>query len=514
MGRMEQSDDAGIRSVAGRAAALEAHGASGEAVALWSRLVDRAPASIDARLGLALSHIRASRPRDALPHLDIALAAPDPPPAAWLAMGVARALLGDYPQARRACERAVALAPGVPAAHLGLGDVLYRTGDYAGAGQAYERALSLDPDDADALNKLATIARTERRHDDAEALLVRALACDPDHPYARINLGTLALRRHRLDDARRWFEGALAIPRLPDDARAVARDALAMMDERDAMAEPVADALATDDPAAIERTLRSRGTPGGADARAVDEFAALVERARRAPPIDDRFASGRPASAAWPAIEAHCCYRYDRDADGFARSVRIVAGNEPPASLQEADLLRYARVVASRDRDLGEFGDAIAYDAWLRWTHARLVGHRSDFWPGMVKPTGNVPGGAMSYARTPPGMTAATLRAMLACLADGLSPGAWRATLVCFAILAVHPCYNANKRLARCAMNRELAAAGLMPVLNVPGSDRELLRHTAAARKTGDLQPIAEMFASASREARALDAAWARPGAR
>jgi hypothetical protein len=211
----------------------------------------------------------------------------------------------------------------------------------------------------------------------------------------------------------------------------------------------------------------------------------------------------------WPAIEAHCCYVFDGDPDALVHNVRVVAGAEAPTSPRDVDVVHYARAAAGDSRDPVAFHDGIAHDAWLRWTHARLLGHHPEFWPGMIKPTNYAPGGALGFARTRSRLAAGTLQTMSTILTNGLPPGGWRAILTVVAIVKIHPFFNGNKRLARYAANRDLAAAGLMPIVNVPAADRLLLGFTASAWNTGDALELAELLASASRQAATLDAAWA-----
>ena len=268
--------------------ALVAQGAIAEAIHAWSHVIDLDPAFGPARLGLAQALIRA-RPGKAIEPLGVALSMLPHHPAAWLALGVARAMLGEHKDAAAACERAVQLAPDVAAVHLGQGDIVYRSGDFATAERAYRRALELTPDSADALNKLAAIVRTDgRRIHEAETLLTQALDLAPGHPYARVNLALLAVKSRRIDDGRRMLEATLAMPDVPADARAIAEEAVTMFAEREALLDAVVAAVEADDPEPIQAALRARPSPSRVDERMVAVFMRLVESRRR-------NAVGRPA---------------------------------------------------------------------------------------------------------------------------------------------------------------------------------------------------------------------------
>jgi hypothetical protein len=55
-----------------------------------------------------------------------------------------------------------------------------------------------------------------------------------------------------------------------------------------------------------------------------------------------------------------------------------------------------------------------------------------------------------------------------------------------------------------------MAAAGLMPPLNVPGADRTIRAIVQDVRRTGDALPLASWLAMAARRAAELDARCAR----
>jgi hypothetical protein len=233
----------------------------------------------------------------------------------------------------------------------------------------------------------------------------------------------------------------------------------------------------------------------------VGEFMRLVDRVAGMPSVDHHFAPANETSIDLPAIEAHYNFRFDDDPASLARSLRLVAGDEAPGSPTDRDIVHFARAVGDGSSNRYVPWDGIGSEAWLRWNHARLTMHHPDMWPGLVRPANRVPQGDIALASSPPGQVAGTLRALFPAMASRLPPGGWRATIAFLAIARVHPFVNANKRLARFVANRELAAAGLMPHVNVPGLHREIAKSRSVLRQTGDATPIAMLLASASRRA-------------
>jgi serine/threonine protein kinase/tetratricopeptide (TPR) repeat protein len=101
-------------------------------------------------------------------------------------------------EARRAAERAVALAPDLPEARLALGDSYRFADDLARAFQEYTYAVRAAPASADVLGTLAAAEHNLGRWDDALEHLRRAQSLDPRSPLhpRRLALTLLFLRRH------------------------------------------------------------------------------------------------------------------------------------------------------------------------------------------------------------------------------------------------------------------------------------------------------------------------------
>jgi tetratricopeptide (TPR) repeat protein len=166
-------------------------------------------------------------------------------------MGVHLWLIGDFPNARLYCERALpiwekVLGPDHPDTALSLnnlGSLLQDEGDLAGARAYYERALAiwekvLGPDHRDtavSLNNLGSLLRAEgdlagARPYHERALMIREKVLGPDHPttaHSLNNLGFLLKAEGNLAGARTYYERALVIlekvlgPDHPDTAHSL-----------------------------------------------------------------------------------------------------------------------------------------------------------------------------------------------------------------------------------------------------------------------------------------------------
>jgi tetratricopeptide (TPR) repeat protein len=137
------------------------------AVNAYREYLQRAPADVAARLGLATS-LYASRKFD-----------------------LARVELDDV--TRR--------APGAAGAQYLLGSVLVELGDYEAARTHLARELAADPTCVGCLSRLAHLAYLEGREAECDSLLAKASALDPADVETRMIAGLLAFRRERYDAA-------------------------------------------------------------------------------------------------------------------------------------------------------------------------------------------------------------------------------------------------------------------------------------------------------------------------
>jgi serine/threonine-protein kinase len=109
-------------------------------------------------------------------------------------------------QARKAAERAVALAPGLGEAHMTLAFVRWvALLDFAGALPEFDRALALSPGNANILRHFAGFNAELGRFQPAIIAARRAVALDPQNVEAHVELGQV------LTDARRYDEALTAL---------------------------------------------------------------------------------------------------------------------------------------------------------------------------------------------------------------------------------------------------------------------------------------------------------------
>jgi tetratricopeptide (TPR) repeat protein len=106
-------------------------------------------------LGSAYSEI--GRPRDAEPFLRQLTVLSPASGAAWGALALNQAQLGQVDQARAAVKIAGEFAAGDPAVFIFTGRALAQLGDTRGAREQFRKALSLDPANADAASALRSL---------------------------------------------------------------------------------------------------------------------------------------------------------------------------------------------------------------------------------------------------------------------------------------------------------------------------------------------------------------------
>ena len=192
---------------------------------------------------------------------------------AHAALGVAHELLAhDWPAARRALVRAVALAPGSATAHQWYGEHLLVAREREAALAALRRAYDLDPLSPAVSNALA-IGLYVTGDDSAAIEQARhTLAVDASFAHANLLLGALFLRRRQLDSVAASLT-RLALPAAAVDALAGAlsgqrpnRGALAAVTELEpemevAMSAALYAALGANDKA-LDVMARALRTPG------------------------------------------------------------------------------------------------------------------------------------------------------------------------------------------------------------------------------------------------------------
>ncbi len=114
--------------------------------------------------------------------------------------------------ARRAADRAVALAPDRPESQLAVGDYYYfARAEYPQALAAFERGLKIAPDNADLLTAAALTEQSLSRWDAAEKHLERAWTLDPRSATTARRLSQSLLRLRRYPEALAAADRGLAV---------------------------------------------------------------------------------------------------------------------------------------------------------------------------------------------------------------------------------------------------------------------------------------------------------------
>lgn len=154
------------------------------------------PGLAEAHASLGATLLALGEPKGAALSLETAVALKRVQPTAWLALGLARATLGD-PRARASLRAAVSLDPSQGEAHKALG--------------AAARLSALDPAAADGWIELASTLIAAGNRLGASRAAKRAIAIAPDRLEGHGNLGVLLQEQGDLDLAARIYRRGLAI---------------------------------------------------------------------------------------------------------------------------------------------------------------------------------------------------------------------------------------------------------------------------------------------------------------
>ena len=130
---------------------------------------------------------------------------------AYVGIAEARSILGvfgavaprdTFPQARRAVDKALELAPDLGEAYASLGHIKVQyEHDWSGAEQAYRRAIELNPAFPRAPQWYGLLLGCQGRFDEGIAQLRRAQALEPAQPMYSALIGMVLMYQRRYDDA-------------------------------------------------------------------------------------------------------------------------------------------------------------------------------------------------------------------------------------------------------------------------------------------------------------------------
>lgn len=129
----------------------------------------------------------------------------------WLNLATAEAGLGNLPEARKAIDRAVALAPGQARGHLTRAEICAKQRDLVAARESALKAVELEPEDAQAFLILAEANTRLGQPAEACAAFERVNALNAKFLPSRVSAASLYLSAGRFQDAERLIMEAEAI---------------------------------------------------------------------------------------------------------------------------------------------------------------------------------------------------------------------------------------------------------------------------------------------------------------
>jgi tetratricopeptide (TPR) repeat protein len=123
--------------------------------------------------------------------------------AAYNALGVVYAHLGDRARERESLLKAISINDHFVPAYVNLGRMSIKTGDYRGAETAFSKASALDPTDTATLVLLAYVELQDRHLDEAIAACHKAHSMAPaPHAFAHRVAAYALEQQHKASDAR------------------------------------------------------------------------------------------------------------------------------------------------------------------------------------------------------------------------------------------------------------------------------------------------------------------------
>ena len=168
---------------------------------------------------VAIAKLQLGAPRAALEAAERAVAAGAEEEWAHRLRAVALLQLGRKGEARDAALQAARLAPEQATTHVVLASALQATGDEAGAEAAARHAVELDPEDPDTHSTLGQVLFEQDRPRDAIPAYEAALALNPEDADAINNLAVARLRVHDRRGTSQQFEAAAKLDPRHDVAR-------------------------------------------------------------------------------------------------------------------------------------------------------------------------------------------------------------------------------------------------------------------------------------------------------
>jgi len=188
-----------------------------DAETVWTRTLERNPASLVAENNLGDVLYASGRRAEAMAHFQKAARVKADSPDAHNNIGMVLATQGRLPEATAQLEEALRLKPNYPEALVNLGNVMEKEGRSSEAILDYEDALKLEPDDADAHRDLGIALAGAGRGPDAAVQFEAALRFNPDDATAHAGLGAALADAGREAEAAAQYEEAVRLsPNFPE----------------------------------------------------------------------------------------------------------------------------------------------------------------------------------------------------------------------------------------------------------------------------------------------------------
>ena len=187
--------------------------------------VREAPDSIDDRVLLGSSYVKARRFAEAIPHLTAALELNPRDAIAHGHLGGAYLGLGRMPEAIRHFQQSTRLTPGDERAWLNLADALEKSARIADAAAAYRRAIVINDESFEAHARLGTLLNSASRPLEALPHFRRLVVIRPGSANAHNDLASTLAAAGLIEEAARHLRRALEL----DPNHTVARENLALL---------------------------------------------------------------------------------------------------------------------------------------------------------------------------------------------------------------------------------------------------------------------------------------------
>ena len=137
----------------------------------------------------------------------------------WHNLGLACRRLGEIEGAFAALKRALLLNPSRADSYLAMGNLLISAGQFGDAAECFERAARHDPTLAAAMRRLAEFRSDEQKPAQAERAFRQALALDPSDSQGWCGLAQVLEHLGEAEEACRCYDKALSLR--PDNALAL-----------------------------------------------------------------------------------------------------------------------------------------------------------------------------------------------------------------------------------------------------------------------------------------------------